>query len=166
MYYLTSINVSKGIKKSLSNKMKAFLWGCTEMIYGGKCKVNWDRVYRPADLGGLVVLHLDKFSCALRLCWLWLAWTSPERPWVGLDLPCYHSAGCGLCGFEPSFMLFFMRTHFSYSLEKKCGITSLSVLQNFQSDLYKTIWLVSFCIWLSRFFSHRGHVYSSVLLCR
>lgn len=31
---------------------------------------------------------LQKFSSALRLRWLWLAWQSEDRPWKGSELPC------------------------------------------------------------------------------
>jgi hypothetical protein len=31
---------------------------------------------------------MDKFARALRLRWPWLAWTSPEKPWVGMEDPC------------------------------------------------------------------------------
>lgn len=55
---------------------------------GGKCKVNWQTVCRPKDLGGLGVLNLDRFARALRLRWLWLQHHLVDAPWAGLDLPC------------------------------------------------------------------------------
>jgi hypothetical protein len=33
------------------------------------------------------ILDLDKFVHALRLHWLWLEWTSLDKPWVGLETP-------------------------------------------------------------------------------
>ena len=33
-------------------------------------------------------MDLHRFSRALRLRWLWLSWTSPQRPWNGMQLPC------------------------------------------------------------------------------
>jgi hypothetical protein len=35
----------------------------------------------------LGILDLDKFARALRLRWLWLEWTAPDKPWVGLETP-------------------------------------------------------------------------------
>lgn len=62
--------------------------GGGENISGGKCKVNWKRVCRPKDLGGLGVMDLQQFASALRLTWLWNEWVAPEKPWVGTALPC------------------------------------------------------------------------------
>lgn len=43
---------------------------------------------RPKDLGGLGVLDLQLFARALRIRWLWLDWTNPDKPWQGTQLPC------------------------------------------------------------------------------
>jgi hypothetical protein len=42
---------------------------------------------RPKQFGGLGILDLDLFSRALRSRWLWFQWTSPDRPWVGIEPP-------------------------------------------------------------------------------
>ena len=34
------------------------------------------------------MLDLERFGRALRLRWLWFAWTDPDRPWVGSEVPC------------------------------------------------------------------------------
>ncbi|KAI4991277.1 hypothetical protein ZWY2020_039648 [Hordeum vulgare] len=31
---------------------------------------------------------MTRFTRALRLRWLWLSWTSQDRPWIGMQLPC------------------------------------------------------------------------------
>jgi hypothetical protein len=56
-------------------------------ITGGKCKVGWPYVARPVQVGGLGILDLERFSRALRLSWLWLAWSETQRPRVGMKLP-------------------------------------------------------------------------------
>ena len=33
-------------------------------------------------------MDLEKFGRALRLRWPWYAWTDPNRPWSGMELPC------------------------------------------------------------------------------
>jgi hypothetical protein len=57
------------------------------MVGGGKCKVNWQKVCCPKELGGLGFLDLEKFSRALRFRWLWYEWTAPNKPWVGSETP-------------------------------------------------------------------------------
>jgi hypothetical protein len=64
------------------------LWAGDKAISGGKCKVNWIRTTLPKDCGGLGILDLNKFATALRLRWLWHEWTSPEKSWVGTEVPC------------------------------------------------------------------------------
>ena len=44
------------------------------------------RVKRPIDLGGLGILDLEILGWALRMRWLWLKKTQPDRPWAGLDV--------------------------------------------------------------------------------
>ena len=60
-------------------------------ITGGKCKVAWKRALRPTKLGGLGILDLQRFSRALRIRWVWLAWTSDNKPWFGMEVPCTKS---------------------------------------------------------------------------
>jgi hypothetical protein len=50
--------------------------------------VVWPLVSKPKTLGGLGILNLDKFSCALRLRWIWKSWTTEDHPWKGFDVPC------------------------------------------------------------------------------
>lgn len=38
---------------------------------------------KPIEFGGLGIVDIDKFSRALRLCWLWYSWEQPQRPWAG-----------------------------------------------------------------------------------
>uniref|UniRef100_A0A453M1J2 Uncharacterized protein n=1 Tax=Aegilops tauschii subsp. strangulata TaxID=200361 RepID=A0A453M1J2_AEGTS len=39
------------------------------------CNVNCPTVCTPTTHGGLGILDLERFSRALRLRWLWIAWT-------------------------------------------------------------------------------------------
>jgi hypothetical protein len=41
----------------------------------------------PKELGGLRILKLEKFARAMRLRWLWQEWVSPEKAWVGTEVP-------------------------------------------------------------------------------
>lgn len=49
--------------------------------------MGWPYIARPVQVGGLGILDLDRFSRALRLRWLWLAWSEVRRPWDGMKLP-------------------------------------------------------------------------------
>jgi hypothetical protein len=60
----------------------------SEKVSVGKCKVKWDVVCSPNNMGGLGILNLDKFGKALRARWNWHEWTDPGRAWVGLGNPC------------------------------------------------------------------------------
>lgn len=88
IYHLTALKVPDGILSSIDKIRRKFLWVGGDEISGGKCKVNWDRVCRPSDLGGLGVLDLNRFARALRIRWLWYEWTAPEKPWTGTPVPC------------------------------------------------------------------------------
>jgi mannosylglycoprotein endo-beta-mannosidase len=88
VYLLTVLKPTKEILHELDKLRRRFLWAGDDAISGEKCKVNWTRTTLPKDLGGLGVLHLEKFTRALRLRWLWHEWTSPEKAWVGTEVPC------------------------------------------------------------------------------
>lgn len=49
--------------------------------------MNWAKVCCPKKLGGLGILDLEKFARALKLRWLWMEWTAPEKHWVGMETP-------------------------------------------------------------------------------
>lgn len=51
---------------------------------GGKCKVSWPIVTNKSSKIGLGILDLHRFSRALRLRWLWLAFTNPDRVRKGM----------------------------------------------------------------------------------
>jgi hypothetical protein len=82
------IKPTKGTLEDLDKIRRRFLWARDGTISGGKCNVNWTRTTLPKKLGGLGILDLHKFSRALRLRWLWLQWTSPDKTWAGTQAPC------------------------------------------------------------------------------
>ncbi|WVZ76863.1 hypothetical protein U9M48_024789 [Paspalum notatum var. saurae] len=78
----------KDVMKWIDSKRKQFLWARSERLIGEKCKVSWTRAARPKIHSGLGILHLGKFSHALRLRWLWQEFKEPARNWMMGDLPC------------------------------------------------------------------------------
>jgi hypothetical protein len=87
IYLLTALKLDKATMKSFDKISRGMLWACSSSVSGGKSKVCWAKVCRPKDLGGLGILDLEKFARALRLRWLWFEWTTPDKPWVGLQTP-------------------------------------------------------------------------------
>lgn len=69
---------------------RSFLWRgeTSNEVYGGHSLVNWPTSCRPKIKGGLGILDLERFACALRLRWLWFQWRQKERAWNKLEIPC------------------------------------------------------------------------------
>lgn len=63
---------------------RSFLWSGAAEVAGGRCKVAWEVLTRPTELGGLGVVDLCRMGVALRLRWPWLRRAEPARPWHGL----------------------------------------------------------------------------------
>jgi len=80
VYLLTALQAPKEVLDEIDNKRKQFMWAGSKALTGGKCKVNWSRARRPTCTGGLGILHLGRFTTALRLRWLWYEWKSSDKP--------------------------------------------------------------------------------------
>uniref|UniRef100_A0A8I6YX69 Reverse transcriptase domain-containing protein n=1 Tax=Hordeum vulgare subsp. vulgare TaxID=112509 RepID=A0A8I6YX69_HORVV len=87
-FALAVLRVPKKFLDDIDKARWRFLWAQDDPITGGKSKVSWPGVCSPVDNGGLRIFELKRFCRALRLRWLWLCWTSPDRPWIGTQLPC------------------------------------------------------------------------------
>ena len=66
--------------------LQGFLWVGRREANDGHCHVNWQKVCRPLDLGGLGIPNLSRTATSLRICWLWCLLTDTGRPWRGLDM--------------------------------------------------------------------------------
>lgn len=73
--------------KEIDKIRRRFLWRGRKDINGGHCLVAWPKVCRPLELGGLGIADLQKMGWALRMRWLWLQKTEPNKPWSGLQFP-------------------------------------------------------------------------------
>ena len=84
IYHMTSLELPTEVLEYIDKLRHAYLWAGCDKVSGGKCKVNWEQVCKPKSLGGLSILNLDKFASALRLRWLWFAWSDPPKAWFAL----------------------------------------------------------------------------------
>jgi hypothetical protein len=72
--------------QAIDKRRRGFLWTGADSAVGGKCKVAWQVVCSPRDLGGLGLPDLRVLGFALRLRWEWLRRTEPDSPWASLPV--------------------------------------------------------------------------------
>lgn len=89
-YFLTAFAPKKWLIKRLERIRRSFLWKGLSQTQRECSLVRKEKVKHPKKLGGLGLLDLELFSRALRLRWLWHKWCDPDRPWVGMEVPCYE----------------------------------------------------------------------------
>lgn len=90
-HQVCSEKTPKEVTDAIDKIRKRFLWAGDKELTGGKCKVNWIWTTLPKEYGGLGILDLQRFARALRVCWLWQEWKSPNKAWVGMETPCDNS---------------------------------------------------------------------------
>ncbi|KAM0846839.1 hypothetical protein ACQ4PT_055368 [Festuca glaucescens] len=89
IFAMTPLKIPPKFFKVFDKLHRNFLWNIQDdEAVGGKCKVSWVQVCMPLSCGGLGLPNLTIFGRALRLQWLWLEWSEPRRPWVGMPTPC------------------------------------------------------------------------------
>lgn len=82
LHVLIAINVPKWFLKAVDKFRRGFLWKGRADVQGGHCPISWERVTRPLQFGGLGIQSLERLGWALRMRWLWLHKTEPDRPWA------------------------------------------------------------------------------------
>jgi len=80
IYLAMAVDLPPRALKDIDKIRKGFLWRGRKEAMGGHCLVAWNKVTRPKELGGLGICHLQHMCWALRLRWLWLKKTEPDRP--------------------------------------------------------------------------------------
>jgi hypothetical protein len=86
IYMLMAIDLPPWAIKAVDKIRRGFLWKGRRDAQGGHCLVAWVKVCRPIELGGLGIADLKSLSWALRMRWLWLQKTEPDRPWAALPI--------------------------------------------------------------------------------
>lgn len=65
VYMAIALCLSPWVIESIDKLRRAFMWCGTDVASSGKCKVVWEVVCRPRDLGGLGVSDLRRAGVAL-----------------------------------------------------------------------------------------------------
>jgi hypothetical protein len=86
IYLAMALDLPQWAHKAMDKIRRSYFWRGHKEAKGGHCLVAWDKVCRPADLGGIDISNLRLLGWALRARWLWLKKTEPHRPWASLDI--------------------------------------------------------------------------------
>jgi len=82
IYIILALELPPCVLKAIDKIRRGFLWKGRKDARGGHCLLAWPKVTRPFCLGGLGISDLQKLGWALKLRWLWLQKTEPEKAWV------------------------------------------------------------------------------------
>uniref|UniRef100_A0A0A9B3W4 Reverse transcriptase domain-containing protein n=1 Tax=Arundo donax TaxID=35708 RepID=A0A0A9B3W4_ARUDO len=91
IHLLIALDVPKGLIKAIDKIRRAFLWKGKKEVNGGHCAVAWSKDCRPLELGGLGIHNLELLSWSLRMRWLWLQQTQPDKPWAGFKFQVHNN---------------------------------------------------------------------------
>ena len=82
IYLLLALDLPAKALEAIDKIRRSFLWKGRKDVRGGHCLIAWPKVTRPPNLGGLGISHLQFLGWALKLRWLWLQKTEPDKPWA------------------------------------------------------------------------------------
>jgi hypothetical protein len=86
IYLAMAVDIPPGSLKAIDKIRKGFLWHGRKDVRGGHCLVAWGKVCRPLEIDGLGISSLKELGWALRMRWLWLSKTEPDKPWSSLPM--------------------------------------------------------------------------------
>ena len=93
IYLLLALDLPAGTLQAIDKIRRGFLWKGRKDVRGGHCLIAWPKVTRPPELGGLGISDLQSLGWALRLRWMWLQKTEPEKPWAFFCCCYYFRSG-------------------------------------------------------------------------
>jgi hypothetical protein len=89
LFAMTALKLPPKFLDNFDRIRRNFLWDIEdEQVASGKCKIRWDKVCSPTEIGGLGWRNLALFGRALRLRWIWFEWSLPPRTWARMQTPC------------------------------------------------------------------------------
>ena len=94
VYLVMAMDLPPWALKAIDKIRRGFLWKGRKDVNGGHCLLAWPKVARPQELGGLGISSLQQLGWALRMRWLWLQKTEPDKPWASFAIhvhPAIHS---------------------------------------------------------------------------
>ncbi|XP_012704012.1 uncharacterized protein LOC105915054 [Setaria italica] len=91
IYLIMALDFPPWALKAIDKIRRGFLWKGRKDVNGGHCLVAWPKVTRPPELVGLSISHLQHLGWALRMRWLWLQKTKPNKPWAIFPIQVQHS---------------------------------------------------------------------------
>jgi len=94
VYLVMAMDLPPWALKAIDKIRRGFLWKGRKDVNGGHCLLAWPKVARPQELGGLGISSLQQLGWALRMRWLWLQKTEPDKPWASFAIqvhPAVHS---------------------------------------------------------------------------
>jgi len=91
IYLAMAMDLPSWALRAIDKIRRGFLWKGRKEARGGHCLLAWPKVTRPVELGGLGISNLQQLGWALRMRWLWLQKTEPDKPWTFLPIQVHQS---------------------------------------------------------------------------
>jgi len=91
IYLAMAMDLPSWALRAIDKIRRGFLWKGRKEARGGHCLLAWPKVTRPVELGGLGISNLQQLGWALRMRWLWLQKTEPDKPWNFLPIQVHQS---------------------------------------------------------------------------
>jgi hypothetical protein len=86
IYLAMAVDLPAWALKAIDKIRREFLWRGRKDAKDGHCHVAWGIVCRPIELGGLGISSIKELAWSLRMRWLWLAKTEPNRSWTSISI--------------------------------------------------------------------------------
>jgi len=91
IYLVMALDLPPWALKAIDKIRRGFLWKGRKDVKGGHCLLAWPYVTWPEELGGLGISQLQHLGWALRMRWLWLQKTEPNKPWAFLPVQVHQT---------------------------------------------------------------------------
>jgi hypothetical protein len=86
IYLLMAVEFPAWAIKAIDKIRRGFLWRGRKDALGGHCLITWPKVCRPKEHGGLGISDLKTLGWSLKMRWVCLQKTDPDRPWADFNI--------------------------------------------------------------------------------